>query len=168
MLCESRQTQSQSLISNLQSPISTPISNQMASTFVLNSFAVDRRLETIYKAMHTNDITKAANVANSTLRMLNTANYSEIDRHTRDYLVSNLYTTLVDLAMGRVESAHNKIRNCHYKMLNSDLERQEVEPEIDMPIDEFIPCPCPSPAELEPESDVELEELLYVLFNGAI
>lgn len=146
----------------------------MAAPVVLNPFVVDRRLQTIYGAVNTNNISKAAAVTNDTLRLMNTASYSELDRQTHDYIVSNLYTSLVDMAMGRLAAAHSKIRDCHYQMLKVDLERQEVR--------HFDPCqdafqqvfdvdylpPCPSPAELVPENDYELEQLMYILFNGTI
>jgi hypothetical protein len=130
-----------------------------SAAVVINSFVVDRRLQTIYNAVSENNISKAAAVTNDTLRLMNGASHSEIDRQTHGFIVSNLYTTLVDLAMGRLDSAHCKIRDCHYQMVKVDLENQDP-----LALEDYSP-PCPSPAELE---DREFEELLNICLYGMV
>lgn len=94
---------------------------------VLNNFFVDRRLETIHKAMNANDIQKAVSVTNETLRSLKTAAYADPDwdMQTHDYILTNLYTSLVDIAMGRKMAAQSKIRDCHYHLLKTDMEKHD-------------------------------------------
>lgn len=147
-----------------------------APAVVLNSFFVDRRLETIHKAMNADDMKKAISLTNETLRTLKNAPYADPDWDMKlhDFVLTNLYTTLVDIAMGRKMAAQNKIRDCHYHILKTDMEKyddtdyqkqlfetlslSDAAPELDTPTVSL------SESSVQ-ERDYELEELLATLFG---
>jgi hypothetical protein len=149
-----------------------------APAVVLNSFFVDRRLETIHKAMNADDMKKAISVTNETLRTLKNAPYADPDWDMKlhDFILTNLYTTLVDIAMGRKMAAQSKIRDCHYHLFKTDMEKYDdtdYQEELfeTLSFSDAAPEPETPTASMSVESmsvherDYELEELLATLFG---
>ena len=90
----------------------------------IDSFVIDRRLNTIYRAIKKNDTLKAVNTANETIRLIKSHTVIDCDKSTVNYFIEILYRTLIDLARGRMTEAHCKVRDCHYYILNKDMHEQ--------------------------------------------
>jgi hypothetical protein len=152
--------------------------SEMASV-ALSNFFVDRRLETIYKAMNSDNIQKAISVINDTLRAMNGAKWVDADPDwdikTHNYILEKLYISLVDIAMGRNTAAQTKLRDCHYYLLKVDMDKYddtdiqdnlfEVLSASDAATD--VPSDTIESSESESERDAELEDLINTLFGTA-
>lgn len=77
---------------------------------------IDCRLHGIYSNICKGNIDKAVLVINETIRSVQRAQQVDCEKEFVNHLVNELYLMLVNIAMGRIHAAHDKIRNLHYSL----------------------------------------------------
>ena len=90
-----------------------------AKSFKIVSYdALDCRLRGIYNLISKNNLSKAAEVINDTIRTVNTAESSECCRAFLNYFVDNMYRILIDIARKQMDNVHNRLRDVHYMIID--------------------------------------------------
>lgn len=99
-------------------------------SFTMVSYAVlDCRFKGIYRLIALQKYAKASIVINDTLRSIKNAAVCECAPKFMDFVISELYRMLIDLAFHRYDSLHEHIRMLHYTVLEilmPDNENDEI------------------------------------------
>lgn len=78
---------------------------------------IDGQLMVVYRLMKNGRYDAACNVLNDIVRNIRYTKKGKYDIAILSRIVDESYRALVDIAMGRYEGAHHKVRNMHYSLV---------------------------------------------------
>ena len=112
-------------------------------TFTLVNYAIlDCRLTGLYKLMCRGNYTKVVAVLNDTLRSIRGAVSCQCTSKFMDFIITQLYHMLVDMAFRRYSAVHERLRDVHFiivDILTPEVEEETIEWD-DIPIGPSSPC----------------------------
>lgn len=79
----------------------------------MNDAIIDCRLRGIYKRLYRGDNVRAAKLIKDTLQNMRVRPF-DVDKYMYNAVYDTFYLCLIDIAMKRFDSAHNRIRDLHY------------------------------------------------------
>ena len=94
----------------------TATPTQTPTLALVNMAVIDCRLGSIYRNLAKQEIDKTIHIINDTIKSINNAIEWDCESKFVNYVLSELYLTLISIAFGRIHDAHNKIRDLHYKI----------------------------------------------------
>lgn len=121
-LSSSKQTINQTNILKSSLPLylsislSLPLNNKMVSITLINPAVIDCRLGSIYRNLAKNNIDNTVFLLNDTIKIIQGATEYDCNERFVNYVVDELYRSLINVAFGRYHMAHDKIRDLHYEI----------------------------------------------------
>ena len=94
-------------------------SSRATKSFTMISYGIlDCRFTGLYKMLQRGQYQKMINVINETLYSIRTAVETECTKTFMDFIISQLYLMLVDMAFRRYDNVHERIRDIHFLIMD--------------------------------------------------